>query len=106
MTANPSIERASTSGLRPLAAAAHVERGPHCCRTGKLRQSEVDMQFQLECEREDDGRWLAEIAAIPGVLAYGASANEAMAKAEVLALRVLAEQLEHGEAKPRSPNPC
>jgi len=58
------------------------------------------MQFQLECEREDDGRWLAEIAAIPGVLAYGASANEAMAKAEVLALRVLAEQLEHGEAKP------
>lgn len=58
------------------------------------------MQFQLECEREDDGRWLAEIAAVPGVLAYGASANEAMAKAEVLALRVLAEQLEHGEAKP------
>ena len=60
------------------------------------------MQFQLECEREDDGRWLAEISAIPGVLAYGASANEAMAKAEVLALRVLAEQLEHGEAKPSS----
>ena len=60
------------------------------------------MQFQLECEREDDGRWLAEIAAIPGVLAYGASANEAMAKAEVLALRVLAEQLELGEAKPSS----
>ena len=58
------------------------------------------MQFQLECEREDDGRWLAEIAAIPGVLAYGASADEAMARAEVLALRVLAEQLEHGEAKP------
>jgi predicted RNase H-like HicB family nuclease len=60
------------------------------------------MQFQLECEREDDGRWIAEIAAIPGVLAYGASANEAMAKAQVLALRVLAEQLEHGEAKPGS----
>ena len=58
------------------------------------------MQFQLECEREDDGRWLAEIAAIPGVLAYGKSANEAMARAEVLALRVLAEQLEHGEAEP------
>ena len=60
------------------------------------------MQFQLECEREEDGRWLAEIAAIPGVLAYGASANEAMARAEVLALRVLAEQLEHGEAEPSS----
>ena len=60
------------------------------------------MQFQLECEREDDGRWLAEIAAIPGVLAYGNSANEAMARAEVLALRVLAEQLEHNEAQPSS----
>ena len=60
------------------------------------------MQFQLVCEREDDGRWIAEIEAIPGVLAYGASANEAMAKAEVLALRVLAEQLEHGEAQPSS----
>lgn len=58
------------------------------------------MQFSLECEREDDGRWLAEVSELPGVLAYGASANEAMAKAEVLALRVLAEQLEHGEALP------
>jgi predicted RNase H-like HicB family nuclease len=58
------------------------------------------MQFVLECEREEDGRWLAEVALLPGVLAYGASANEAMAKAEVLALRVLAERLEHGEAEP------
>lgn len=58
------------------------------------------MKLNLECEREDDGRWLAEVSQLPGVLAYGASANEAMAKAEVLALRVLAEQLEHGEADP------
>ena len=58
--------------------------------------------LSIEIDREDDGRWIAEIAAIPGVLAYGASANEAMAKAQVLALRVLAEQLEHGEAKPGS----
>ncbi len=58
------------------------------------------MNFNLECERETDGRWLAEVAELPGVLAYGASSNEAMAKAEVLALRVLAEQLEHGEARP------
>jgi predicted RNase H-like HicB family nuclease len=58
------------------------------------------MQFVLECEREEDGRWLAEVAQLPGVLAYGTSANEAMAKAEVLALRVLAERLEHGEAEP------
>ncbi len=57
------------------------------------------MKFTLECEREDDGRWLAEVSQLPGVLAYGASANEAMAKAQVLALRVLAERLEHGEAR-------
>lgn len=60
------------------------------------------MQFILECEREADGRWLAEVVELPGVLAYGASANEAMAKAEVLALRVLAERLEQGEAQPLS----
>jgi predicted RNase H-like HicB family nuclease len=59
-------------------------------------------QFTLECELEDDGRWLAEVSQLPGVLAYGASANEAMAKAEVLALRVLADRLEHGEAVPLS----
>lgn len=58
------------------------------------------MKFDLECEREDDGRWLAEVVQLPGVLAYGQSANEAMSKAEVLALRVLAEQLEHGEVQP------
>lgn len=62
--------------------------------------TEARMQFILECEREEDGRWLAEIAQLPGVLAYGASANEAMARAEILALRVLAERLEHGEAEP------
>ena len=62
------------------------------------------MNFTLDCEREDDGRWLAEVVQLPGVLAYGSSANEAMAKAEVLALRVLAERLEHGEAKPQEIN--
>jgi len=62
------------------------------------------MKFILECEREDDGRWLSEVAQLPGVLAYGASANEAMAKAEILALRVLAERLEHGEARPQEIN--
>jgi predicted RNase H-like HicB family nuclease len=58
------------------------------------------MNLTLECEREEDGRWLAEVAALPGVLAYGASADEAMAKAEILALRVLADRIEHGEAAP------
>ena len=55
------------------------------------------MKFTLECELEDDGRWLAEVLQLPGVLAYGATRDEAMAKAEALALRVIAEQLEQGE---------
>jgi len=58
------------------------------------------MQLTLEVEREDDGRWLAEVPELSGVLAYGASAAEAMSKAEVLALRVLADRIEHGEAAP------
>ena len=57
------------------------------------------MDFNIECEREEDGRWLAEVPQLPGVLAYGKSADEAMSRAEVLALRVLAERLEHGEAR-------
>lgn len=60
------------------------------------------MDFNIECEREVDGRWLAEVPQLPGVLAYGATADEAMAKAEVLALRVLAERLEHGESRAHS----
>lgn len=59
------------------------------------------MELTLECEREDDGRWLAEVPELPGVLVYGESADEAMARAEVLALRVLAEQIEQGESKPQ-----
>jgi predicted RNase H-like HicB family nuclease len=58
------------------------------------------MKFSIECEQEEDGRWLAEVPELPGVLAYGSTAEEAMAKAQVLALRVLAERLEHGEARP------
>ena len=57
------------------------------------------MNYTLECELEDDGRWLAEVLELPGVLAYGASKDEAMVKAEALALRVIAERLEHGESR-------
>ena len=62
------------------------------------------MDFNIECELEEDGRWLAEVPQLPGVLAYGSTADDAMAKAEVLALRVLAERLEHGESRPHSIN--
>ena len=55
-------------------------------------------RFTIESEREADGRWIAEIPALPGVLAYGATREESIARAKALALRVLAERLEHGEA--------
>lgn len=60
---------------------------------------EATMNCTLEIEQEPDGRWLAEVPELPGVMAYGATSEEAMVKAEALALRVLAEQLEHGEAR-------
>ena len=56
------------------------------------------MNFTLECELDDDGRWLAEVVQLPGVLAYGTTRDLAIAKAEALALRVIAERLEHGES--------
>jgi len=59
------------------------------------------VNFTIEHEREEDGRWLAEVPELPGVLAYGKTADEAMAKAEVLALRVLAERLENNETGPQ-----
>ena len=52
------------------------------------------MDFTIVHEREEDGRWLAEVPELPGILAYGASTQEAMSKAESLALRVIAERLE------------
>ena len=57
------------------------------------------MNITLECEREEDGRWLAEVPELPGVLAYGQTSDEAISKAEILALRVLADRLEHDETK-------
>ena len=60
------------------------------------------MNFRIEYELEEDGRWIAEVPQLPGVLAYGATKDEAMSKAEVLALRVLAERLEHAESGPQA----
>jgi predicted RNase H-like HicB family nuclease len=58
------------------------------------------MTFTVEYEQETDGRWLAEVPELSGVLAYGQSCEEAIAKAQALALRVLADRLEHGEGAP------
>ncbi len=56
--------------------------------------------LKIEFEREDDGRWIAEIPALPGVMAYGKTQEEARDKVEALALRTLADRLENGEAVP------
>lgn len=56
--------------------------------------------FKVETEQEDDGRWLAEVIELPGVLAYGDTQEAALSKIQALALRVVAERLEHGEAGP------
>ncbi len=58
------------------------------------------MILTIETERETDGRWIAEVPELPGVLAYGATQDEAMARAEALALRVIADRLDHGESRP------
>ncbi len=58
------------------------------------------MTFLIEIEQEQDGRWIAEVIDLPGVLAYGRTADEAKAKVQALALRVVADRLEHGEAGP------
>lgn len=56
--------------------------------------------MKIEIEREDDGRWIAEVDDLPGVLAYGKTRDEAIAKVEALALRVIADRLDHGESIP------
>lgn len=58
------------------------------------------MRFEIETELETDGRWLAEIPDISGVMAYGATKDEALQKAQALALRVIADRLEHHETPP------
>lgn len=56
--------------------------------------------FPVEIEREQNGRWIGEVTDLPGVLAYGVTRDEAVAKAEALAFRVLADRIEHGEDIP------
>ncbi len=56
--------------------------------------------FKVETEQEEDGRWLAEVVELPGVLAYGSTQDAAVSRVQALALRVIAERLDHGEAGP------
>ena len=56
--------------------------------------------MQVEVEREDDGRWIAEVSALPGAMAYGSTKAEAIRKVEAPVLRALADKIEHGEDAP------
>jgi len=58
------------------------------------------LKYTIEYEQEEDGRLLAEVIELPGVMVYGQSSTEAIAKVQALALRVLADRLEHGENSP------
>jgi predicted RNase H-like HicB family nuclease len=64
----------------------------------RITAQEVLMILTIELDQEEDGRWIAEVVDIPGALAYGTTPEQAKAKAKAIALRVLADQLEHGEA--------
>lgn len=58
------------------------------------------MRFSIQLLREADGRWIAEVAELPGVLVYGSTSEQAVAKVKALTLRVIADRLDHGEAAP------
>ena len=60
--------------------------------------------FNIETEQENDGRWIADVVEIPGVMAYGSTPDEAIARVQALALRVLAERIERGEVEPEYVN--
>ena len=72
--------------------------------TGEVRPHPVErvMAFPIEIEQEDDGRWLAELPDLPGVLAYGPTRDAAALAVRALALRVLADRMEHGEDVPEA----
>jgi predicted RNase H-like HicB family nuclease len=77
--------------------------GRNCCGMMKeMSKTSSVSKFALAIEyyREEDGRWLADIAALPGVTAYGRSKRQATAAVQALALRLMADRLEHGEALP------
>ena len=60
------------------------------------------VNLKIETEQEEDGRWIAEIPELPGVMVYGASRDEAVSRVKALALRALADRLENGEAIPQA----
>jgi len=80
--------------LAPLACIATLIKTLHTTAWGPV----APLELAIEVEREEDGRWLAEVPAFPGTMCYGLTRSEAVAHVQALALRVLAERLEHTEA--------
>ncbi|MEH1792615.1 MULTISPECIES: type II toxin-antitoxin system HicB family antitoxin [unclassified Nostoc] len=62
-------------------------------------QSSISTHLTIEVEQEEDGRWIAEISEIPGVLVYASTQQQAISNVQALALRVIADKLEHGEIR-------
>lgn len=60
----------------------------------------MNAKLRIEIDREDDGRFIAEVPELPGVIVYGATAEDAVTKAQALAFRVIADRIEHGETVP------
>jgi predicted RNase H-like HicB family nuclease len=58
------------------------------------------MPFTIQVEQEEDGRWLAEVPELPGVMSYGQTRQQAIDRVEALSLRILADRLQHGESLP------
>jgi predicted RNase H-like HicB family nuclease len=69
--------------------------------TSENLNGDKQLKFQIELDREQDGRWIAEIKSLPGVMAYGKTKAEAVAKVKALALRVIADQIEHEKKSDR-----
>lgn len=78
---------------------SHVRaRGSIVKEYNHFNERQAEMTFTVEYEQEEDGRWLAEVKELPGVMVYGKDPDDAMAHAQALALRVVADRLENGES--------
>jgi predicted RNase H-like HicB family nuclease len=94
ITPSRNVVKQFARGAREVAAAGKVT----CFVPVQVGATLASMTFTVELEREEDGRWLAEVPALPGVMCYGQDRDEAVAKVQALALRVIAERLEYREA--------
>ena len=92
------LTRGGRTLLILLGSIAKPPPGCSCLLGSQARVYSTNVTFMIELERETDGRWLAEVPALAGVLCYGQDRDEAVARVQALALRVIADRLEHREA--------